>query len=337
MAEAIVAMKRSCVLVLVFAFAPLLRAQTGPPTQPAVLTSIHRLILKDGSDQEIRKLEIQGAKVRYISAERGGAWEELPVSLVDWKATEKYALEHTPGASPNASPAQDSAAAVDKEAQAERAEMNARTPEISPGLRLPNQDGIWALDYFRDQPELVMLQQNSGNINQQTGHNVLRATVSPLGGTKQQVRLDAPRAKVRLHENEPALYISLTGGDEEAGPDAIKVDTQAVKAPAAVSSPQSQYIIVRAESKRDYRVVGTIRLDALGRMSQSQDLVQTTSTILPGGHWMKVAPREPLIIAEYALVEVLGPREINLSVWDFAIDPQAPENPNAILPLQRAR
>jgi hypothetical protein len=302
-----------------------------------VIASIHRLILKDGSDQEIRKFEIQGGKVRYISAERGGAWEEIPVQLVDWKATEKYAREHTPGAAPSASPAEDNAAAVDKEALSERAEMNARTPEIAPGLRLPGQDGVWALDYFRDQPELVTLEQNSGNVNQQTGHNVLRATLNPLGGTKQQVRLDGSRAKVRLHENDPALYVSLTGGDEEAGPDALKVDTQPVKAPEAVSSPKSQYIIVRAESKRDYRVVGTIRLDALGRMSQSQEVVQTSSTILPGGHWMKVVPREPLTIAEYALIEVLGPKEINLSVWDFAVDPTAPDNPNAILPLQRSR
>jgi hypothetical protein len=72
-------------------------------------------------------------------------------------------------------------------------------------------------------------------------------------------------------------------------------------------------------------------------MSQSQEVVQTSSTILPGGHWMKVVPREPLTIAEYALIEVLGPKEINLSVWDFAVDPTAPDNPNAILPLQRSR
>ncbi|MGI8770373.1 MAG: hypothetical protein ACR2JE_02950 [Acidobacteriaceae bacterium] len=328
----------STIAGLVFMLSGLpLQGQTGPPTQPAVLASIHRLILTDGSDQEVRRFEIQGAKVRYISAERGGAWEELPVNLVDWKATEKYAREHTPGAQPSDEPAQDSAAAIDKEAQAERAEMNARTPEITPGLRLPSLDGVWALDYFRDRPELVTLQQNSGNMNQQTGHNVLRATLNPLGGTKQQVRLDGPRSKVRLHENDPALYISLTGGDEEAGPDAINVDTQGAKAPGVVSSPKSQYIIVRAESKRDYRVVGTVRMDALGRMSQSQDVVQTTSTILPGGHWMKVVPKEPLLIEEYALIEVLGSREINLSVWDFAVDPQAPENPNAILPLERPR
>jgi hypothetical protein len=72
-------------------------------------------------------------------------------------------------------------------------------------------------------------------------------------------------------------------------------------------------------------------------MSQSQDVVETTSTILPGGHWMKVVPKEQLTIDEYALVEVLGPKEVNLSVWDFRVDPTSPENQNSILPLQRSR
>ena len=36
------------------------------------------------------------------------------------------------------------------------------------------------------------------------------------------------------------------------------------------------------------------------------------------------------------LMEVLGPGEVNLSVWDFRIDPQGPDNKNALMPLQRS-
>ncbi len=318
-----------------------LHAQTAPPTNPAVIASIHNLVLTDGTTQRISRYEIKGNRVRYISAERGGEWEEVPVSLVDWAATLKYAREHTPGVQTGvgAPVGQDEAAALDKEEQAARAEQQARTPEVLPGLRLPEQDGIWALDYFHDQPELVTLVQNSGDVNEQTGHNVLRSVIGPLAGSKQQVVLEGRLSKVRLHIPQPAFYISLTKESGEPSGDALTVDTHglASKQPKAVSSPSSQYVIVRVTEHKTYRAVSSIQISALGRTTQSQDTVPTTATILPGGHWMKVTPKEPLLIGEYALMEVLSPKEINLAAWDFAIDPQGPENANAILPLQRER
>src|ERR1700749_3955546 len=122
-----------------------------------------RLVLKDGTYQVITKYQKVGDRVRYFSAERG-QWEELPASLVDWAATEAWAKDHKPGAEP-VSPAVPEAAAIDKEEQHARA----GPPDVPPGLRLPDQDGVWALDTFHDQPELVALAQNSASVDRQTG------------------------------------------------------------------------------------------------------------------------------------------------------------------------
>lgn len=312
------------------------QAKSAAPSDPAVLGAIRRLVLTDGSFQMVRRVEVKGDRVRYVSAERGGAWEELPLSMVDWAATLKSQREHTEQGREESEALAD-AKAVDAEAAAEKAEQLSRTPEVLPRLRLPSQDGVWALDYFENRPELVTLEQSSGDVNQMTGHNVMRAAINPLAGRKQEVRLEGDRAKVHLHERQPDLYVSLTSADDDATDDAVKVDTHGVKVSAAVSSPNSQYAMVRLDVHRGYRVVSSVNLSALGHMTQSGDVVETTATILPGGHWMKVTPKQPLTIGEYALMEVLGPKEVNLSAWDFSISPASGDNANAILPLERGR
>jgi hypothetical protein len=307
-------------------------AQTKPPTDAATIASIHRLILTDGSYQPVRQWEIKGDRVRFVSTERNGVWEELPVSLVDWAATEKFAHGHTEAGREESAASAD-ARAVDAEVAAEKAEINSRTPQVVPRLNLPDRDGVWVLDYFQNQPELVTLEQNGGDMNQPTGHNVQRGQINPLPNRKLEVRLDGMGSKIHLHENQPVFYVSLTGGDDTARPDAMSVATSNTKVPGAVSSPHSQYAIVEVNPRRDYRVITNMALSQLGQ--QSENVTQTTTAVLPGGHWMKVIPKQKLTVGQYALMEIIGPREANLAVWDFAIEPQSGDNRNAILPIER--
>ena len=57
----------------------------------------------------------------------------------------------------------------------------------------------------------------------------------------------------------------------------------------------------------------------------------TTAEKLTGG-WVKVTPKSDLAPGEYAVVEVLGKEGINTYVWDFGVDPAAPENAAALKP-----
>jgi hypothetical protein len=65
-------------------------------------------------------------------------------------------------------------------------------------------------------------------------------------------------------------------------------------------------------------------------VKQQQDVVETTTELLPGGHWMKLTPKKALDFGEYALMEIVSEKEVNLGVWDFGVHPVAPENKDAI-------
>ncbi len=315
---------------------------------PAIAqTPNKRLILKDGSYQITKHYEIVGDRVRFVSAERGGEVEEIPTSLVDWVATEKWAREHAPGTADKpstdaaANPASQAAAEIDKEEAADRAEAELRVPEVAPGLRLPDEDGIWALDTFRGTPELVHVEQNGGNLDNQSSHNILRSTANPSAGSKNQIQLLGIRSKIRLHVNEPVLYLNLDSPDKEAAPaDAITVETHGAgsaksKYKKSDSPAASRYAIVRAQLSKNSRVIASSNIGMLGKTSQSDDIVDTTAVMLPGKHWLKLTPKQPLEIGEYALIEIISPKEVNMAVWDFRIDPTSQENLDARLPLQR--
>jgi hypothetical protein len=310
-------------------------AEAAAPTKAD--PSIHRLILKDGSYQVVNKWEIQhapsGDRVRYISTERGGDWEELPIDLIDWAATRAYAKEHFGDAPPAENAGEQDAAAIDAE---EKADRN-RNPEVAPHLRLPEASGIWALDTFHDQPELVDLEQNT--VNPRTGHNVVHSPLNPAGATRQTVELNERHAKPSLHESQPVFYVSVdTPGGEEPGSLAVTVDTHgggSEKGPESASSPDSHYVILHADVRKDYRFVGQVKINAFGGGSADVNVFATKAELLPGKHWLKVTPKEPLGAGDYVLMEVLSPKEVNLAVWDFRIAPGAPDNENAIIPLQR--
>jgi len=275
-----------------------------------------RLILKDGSYQLVSKYEVKGDRVRYFSAERG-EWEEVPNSLIDWDATEKYEQGRLQGApSPEA-------VKLDKEFEAEQKAEEARSPQVGPGLHLPSDGGIYLLDTYQSQAQLNELQQSGGELNRNTKANILRSAINPLASAKQTIELPGPHAKIQAHATVPSIYINIDTQDA-----ATAVPGKGESGPLP---PDERFKIVKAEIKGGKRIAGGIKVAPYGKVKADQQFVAATVTPLTGG-WVKITPKDPLPTGEYAIAEMLGKEGMNLYVWDFGVNPNAPANVSAVRP-----
>ena len=225
---------------------------------------------------------------------------------------------------------------IDPELLKEEADRAALTPEVAKDLRLPGEDSTLILDTYRGTPELVPLAQTDSDLNRNTAHNILRAAINPLSAAHEMVTLKGEKSDVQIHVASPVLYLRV--GDETSAPTgaAFTVDTHGagsiVKSGPAGGSSDSRYVVVRADVRRDERVIASFRIGLLGSGQHQEDVVETTTQLLPGGHWLKITPTQPLDFGEYALMEVISDKAINLSVWDFGVHPVSPENRDAIKP-----
>ena len=295
------------------------------PLAPAQELS-RRLILKDGSYQLVTKYEVKGNRVRYLSAERN-EWEELPESLVDWPATEKYEKDRAAGSSVP------EAVQLDKEIEQERAREETQLPQVAPGLRLPQDSGVFLLDSFQGEPQIVELQQTAGDVSRNTKTNIFRGAINPVAGLKQTIELENPHAPVQAHVDVPSLYINVDVSPDQPATNQVAPTID----PAHPKDPQSSALldhfrIVHAEVKGGKRILGDVKRQVTGKISQEQHLVKTTATRVSGG-WLKLTPTESLPPGEYALVEMIreegtNKEGMNLYVWDFGVNPKAPANAN---------
>lgn len=294
------------------------------PRRVAAQQLAKRLILKDGSYQLVTQYEIKGDRVRYLSAERN-EWEELPKSLVDWKATEQYEKDRAKGASTP------EVRELDRELEAERQEDELRHPHVAPGLELPDEGGVFLLDNFQNEAQLVPIDQNTGEVKRDTKGNILRSAVNPIASARQTIELPGEHATVQSHVTLPSLYLNVS--DDLTGSEAAANQPQAPQKPEQPQLPFDRFKIVRVQPKNGKRVLGDIKIAVYGKVSQEQKLVSTTVQQLTGG-WVKVTPTEALTPGEYAVVEMLGKEGMNLYVWDFGVNPKAPINGAAWRPTK---
>jgi hypothetical protein len=292
-----------------------------------------RLILKDGSYQLVKSYEMRGDRVHYLSAERN-EWEELPSSLVDWPATEKYEKDRAAGASVP------EAAQLDRDLDAERELEEASLPQVAPGLRLPEDSGVFLLDNYKGEPQLLEVQQTAGDLNRNTKGNILRATINPIASARQTIELEGAHAAVQSHVGVPSIYLKIDSapGDDHQGKDSREKSAddsardatpqpQRPQQPEQAIVPFDRFRIVRADVKGGKRILGAVKRAITGNVSQEQHLAKSTIDRVSGG-WLKITPTESLAPGEYAVVEMLGKEGMNLYVWDFGVNPNAPANAN---------
>lgn len=320
-------------------------AESGPrsgkplPLKPDLpgMQRNHRLILKDGTFQLVREYSIVGDRVRYLSQERN-AWEELPTDLVDWDATRKWEEAHSAAAEEDVSPGMKEAETVDKAESSIREDLRARTPQVAPGLELPDEDGVFVLDTFQGTPELVELPSTDLSLNARDRHGI--GVLNPMAGQTANLELAGAHSRIHLHVNDPSIYLSIEGsGDnspEIAG--AITVKTTAGGARPAntkhgAHSAQSGFAIVKVSERNAVRVVGAVHLARDGSVTQDENVIAARAEVMPGKHWLRIQPAEQLSIGEYAIVEILSASDISQTVWDFRVDPTKGDNPGSLTPI----
>ena len=315
--------------------------QTPMPLNPDLpgLKKNHRLILKDGSYQVVTQYKIVGDRVRYFSQERQD-WEEIPVNLVDWDATRKWEQQHSPQSANEISPGMAEAAKLDNEETEERADEKARMPEVARGLNLPDEDGAFALDTFHGTPELVQLNSDDIDLGAKSHHGI--TALNPMAGAKTRLELDGEHAKVHLHVDQPTFFLSLdtahaADAKEPVLTNPITVTTvsdQAIKdRKYGARSAASKFAIVHLDERIAMRFVGPVEVSQSGSVVGDPNVIPAKVTAIPGGRWIRIEPQRPLMIGEYALVEILSPTEMSPSVWDFQVNPATGDNPGSMAPI----
>jgi hypothetical protein len=266
-----------------------------------------KLILKDGTYQMVRDWELipdpsakgipeATGRIRYYSVERS-RYEELPASLVDFPATRADEKERA-----------DREAAIQEEIASGRIEQMVgeidvdSSIEISPGLFLPDEVGLWVLVPDDSKPNghlLLPLAQVGAESRVDKGRLLTRIFVPiPIIPGKHRVELAGKQAILRITNPSPEFYIRTEDKRE----------------------PEVELIKVKVKgNKREVEVLETW---FTGENREKRDTVSVQRWAVARGVF-RLTMSQALEPGEYVLAEILPGEGMNLYVWDFGLDPAA--------------
>jgi len=249
----------------------------------AVLAS-QKLFLKDGTCQLVSSYEVHGDRVRYYSVERS-AWEEIPLSLVDLEATKRAQEEEKV--------LQNKQLQEGREIERERFYKPPETGfEIAPGIRLPQEEGVYAFDGLR---VIRLIQTPAEVVTDKKRAAFALAVPAHLLKGRSIIELPGPKAAVRIQQAQPTFYVQSSDG------------------------LGAKLELVQLKVVKESRVVEKVEVGGAGteKASDVPAAVQLQRTQLaPGLYSLK--PLHPLDPGEYALGN-LAQQGLNLELWPFGL------------------
>lgn len=253
--------------------------------RPALADNI-KLYLKDGTYQLVKSYEVHGDRVRFYSLDRS-EWEEMPVSLVDFDATQRVQQEEKLAEKNDLEKAH--------EIDSERLEIPANTGyEVGPGIHLPSGEGVYAFDGVR---VIRLIQSSAEVVKDKKRAALLMALPGPLLKERSLVELPGGKAAVRILVAQPVFYVNSADG----------------------LGAKLNLIPVASNKQKDVRTVEKIQGGiGMGQSGETRKEIQLEKVQLAPGLF-KLKPMQELAFGEYALGELMGD-QLNLEVWDFGVD-----------------
>ena len=172
---------------------------------------------------------------------------------------------------------------------------------VADGLQLPTYGHIWALDTWKGIHELVRLRPPDTNTGDSGFSLKLRRTIEFKGEA----------AQVRVHDAAAQFFLRGVSGSDNG---------------------RSDLVVVRLSIEGERR---TVSKDAMAQLKQQEkhadsqypDVIGIKQQRVGTTDWYRLSPHQVLSPGEYALVPLpSSPGFAEGEIFDFAIDPTAPEN-----------
>jgi len=155
-----------------------------------------RLYLKDGTYQLVKEYQVLKDRVKYLSAERSGEWEEIPLDLVDINRTKQEAAEHEEQ--------------VRQEAKEDAEEEGAIREARQEANSVPDEAGV----YYVRVDKLEPLKQADLVVTHDKKRTVLKIlSPIPMVAGKNTVDIEGVASSFRVNGDRPEFYFRLNAVD----------------------------------------------------------------------------------------------------------------------------